>query len=55
MTSKTPFLDSTDCAILDALGPAHRLLTADFDLYLAALNRGHDAVNFNHLRQLSLS
>lgn len=27
------------------------LLTADAGLYVAALNRGHNATNFNHLRE----
>jgi hypothetical protein len=44
-------LGLTDCAILDALEPTHTLLTADLDLYLAALKQGNQAVNFNHLRE----
>lgn len=40
----------TDAAVLAALDNSHVLLTADLDLYLAAAQRGHNAVNFNHLR-----
>ncbi len=44
------WLGLTDCALLAALEPTHTLLTADHDLYSAALKRGFDSVNFNHLR-----
>jgi hypothetical protein len=47
-------LGLTDCALLDALRPTHTLLTADFGLYRAALERGLDAENFNHLREQRL-
>lgn len=45
-----PRLWLTDCALLDELSRSHVLLTADLDLYLAALKKGYEAVNFNHLR-----
>jgi hypothetical protein len=45
-----PRLWLTDSGILDQLTDTQVLLTADLGLYLAALQRGHDAVNFNHLR-----
>jgi hypothetical protein len=47
-----PRLWLTDAAVLTELVNSHVLLTADLDLYLAALQRGYTAVNFNHLRQL---
>jgi hypothetical protein len=47
-----PRLGLTDAALLDIVSEARPLLTADLDLYLAALKRGGDcAVNFNHLRE----
>jgi|SRR3954452_22944379 hypothetical protein len=45
-----PMLWLTDAAILHELSDALVLLTADLDLYLAAIRQGHSAVNFNHLR-----
>src|SRR5437868_2627756 len=47
-----PRLWLTDAAVLTELANSHVLLTADLDLYLAASQRGHAAINFNHLRQL---
>ena len=47
-----PRLWLTDAAVLMELANSHVLLTADLDLYLAASQRGHAAINFNHLRQL---
>jgi hypothetical protein len=47
-----PRLWLTDAGILEEIADSHVLLTADLDLYLAALSRGHEAVNFNYLRQL---
>jgi len=44
-------LGLTDSALLMVATESHHLLTADFDLYLAATQRGLDAVNFNHLRE----
>jgi hypothetical protein len=46
-----PRLWLTDSAILTELDDKHVLLTADLDLYLAALQQGRNAVNFNHLRE----
>ena len=40
----------TDSALLVELERGHVLLTADLDLYLAAIRRGYQAVNFNHIR-----
>lgn len=45
-----PRLGLTDSAILEAVSDANPLLTADLDLYLAALANGGKAVNFNHMR-----
>jgi hypothetical protein len=42
----------TDAGILEELTDGHVLLTADLGLYLAALNRGKVAENFNYRRQL---
>jgi hypothetical protein len=41
----------TDTVMLDAVGQREVLLTADLDLYLSALARQIEAVNFNHLRE----
>ena len=46
-----PRLGLTDCVLLDAVSDAIPLLTADLDLYLAALANGRTAVNFNHMRE----
>ncbi len=46
-------LGLTDAAILTALSDQVALLTADLDLYLAALERRHRATNFGHLRDAS--
>jgi hypothetical protein len=45
----------TDSALLEILSVAHFLLTADLDLYLAALAQGVPAGNFNHIREPYLS
>jgi hypothetical protein len=45
-----PRLWLTDSGILDEMTNTEVLLTADHGLYLAALHRGHEALNFNHLR-----
>ncbi len=43
-------LGLTDCALMQFTDNTETLLTVDLDLYLAALRRGHRAVNFNHSR-----
>lgn len=43
-------LGLTDATMLDLASSERVLLTADFDLYQAALAKGAAAVNFNHLR-----
>jgi hypothetical protein len=43
-------LGLTDVAILELLRNSYTLLTVDLDLYLAALQRGMEATNFNHVR-----
>ncbi len=45
-------LGLTDSALLELIDETHTLLTADVDLYLAALYRGLNAENFNHYRNL---
>jgi hypothetical protein len=45
-------LGLTDAALLHIADDSHILLTADVDLYLAALNDGKNAQNFNHLRNI---
>ena len=47
-----PRLWLTDAGILDEMTDSHVLLTADLGLYLAALERGHEAVNFTYSREL---
>lgn len=47
-----PRLWLTDAGILNEMDNTQVLLTADHDLYVAALNRGLAAENFNYLRQL---
>jgi hypothetical protein len=44
-------LGLSDCALLKVTDEGMPLLTADLDLYLAALRTSDVAVNFNHLRQ----
>ena len=44
-------LGLTDCAWLLAIDPETELVTADLDLYLAALRRRLPVHNFNHLRE----
>ena len=43
-------LGLTDCAWLEAVDAETYLLTDDIDLYLAASQRGLQAMNFNHMR-----
>lgn len=43
-------LGLADCAWLAILDPETTLLTVDNDLYLAALNQGAEAINFDHVR-----
>lgn len=45
-------LGLTDAVLLNTTAEAHVLLTADLDLYLAAVNDGRSAVNFNHYRAM---
>ena len=46
-------LGLTDAALLELITAESPLLTADLDLYLAALEKGQEAaVNFTHLRNL---
>jgi hypothetical protein len=45
-------LGLTDCALLSELDSSHLLLTADHDLFVAAIQRGQTAINFNHMRPL---
>ncbi len=42
----------TDSCLLDITTAPHMLLTADLELYLAALNQGLQVQNFNYLRGL---
>jgi hypothetical protein len=42
-------LGLTDAGILSTLDRTMELITADFDLYAAALHEGHSAENFNHI------
>lgn len=44
-------LGYTDSAILEASAGGRVLLTTDLGLYLAALEKGLQAINFNHLRE----
>jgi hypothetical protein len=44
-------LGLTDAALLQAADEPATLLTADVDLYLAAVKRGFKAENFNYLRR----
>ena len=45
-------LGLTDAALLHIADDSRVLLTADVGLYLAALNDGKNAQNFNHLRNM---
>ena len=47
-------LGITDSVLLHLASESRSLLTTDLDLYLSALSKGLSAVNFNHLRELSL-
>jgi hypothetical protein len=44
-------LGLADAVFLEAIGDDRVLLTADFDLYWAAVNDGLNAINFNHIRE----
>ena len=44
-------LGLTDTAIMSVAQSNVHLLTADLDLYLAALAKGQETTNFNHLRE----
>ena len=44
-------LGLTDAVSLRTNGESRYLLTTDLDLYLAALSRGQQAENFNHIRE----
>lgn len=52
--SRTEFirLGLTDSVLLHLATDSHTLLTADVDLYLAAIAQGLKAENFNHYRNL---
>lgn len=43
-------LGLADAALMGTCDSQISLITADLDLYLAALNNGHEALNFNHIR-----
>lgn len=47
-------LGLADTVVLESLTNEAVVLTTDFDLYSAALQRGRQAVNFNHLRDAYL-
>lgn len=47
-------LGLTDAALLEAASGEAALLTTDLSLYLAALGKGAQAFNFNHLRDAYL-
>jgi len=47
-----PRLGLADAVLLELADRSHTLLTADLDLYLAALARGFSAENFNHYRAM---
>ena len=47
-------LGLADCSLLGVLDDKTRLLTVDNALYLAALERGREAVNFHHVRAARL-
>lgn len=44
-------LGLTDVALMHLISGSRWLLTTDLDLYLAAVQSGAEAVNFNHLRE----
>jgi hypothetical protein len=44
-------LGLTDCGLLNLCADSVPMLTTDLDLYLAAIERNPNAVNFHHLRQ----
>lgn len=47
-------LGVTDAVLLTLTASGGTLLTADLDLYLAALQAGHAAQNYNHIRERRL-
>lgn len=47
-----PRLGLTDCALLSLCEEGVPLITADLSLFLAAVNRGGKALNFNHIRDM---
>ena len=49
-----PHLGLTDSGLMEISSQSRSLLTTDLDLYLSALRRGISAINFNHLRDLSM-
>ena len=48
-------LGLTDAGLMTCVRAGHSFLTTDLDLYLAAVEISQNAINFNHLRQSSLS
>lgn len=48
-------LGLADCAILEVEPASVAILTSDLDLYLAAITRGREATNFNHVREANRS
>jgi predicted nucleic acid-binding protein len=49
--ARYPALGLTDAVLLTLARDGGALLTADLDLYLAAVRAGHDATNYNHIRE----
>ncbi len=47
-----PRLGFTDCTLLEVCASGAQLLTVDLGLYLAAMNQGSQALNFNHFRNM---
>lgn len=47
-----PRLGLTDCALLEVCDAGTPLITVDLKLFLAAIGKGGQALNFNHLRRL---
>lgn len=43
-------LGLTDASLIEMSSDETTVLTADLDLYLAVLNKGASAINFNHIR-----
>lgn len=46
-------LGLTDATLLEVIKNSACLLTVDLDLYLAAMDQGANAVNFNHLKDMT--